>query len=198
LRIVSGKLKGRRLASFGGRRIRPTSDIVREAIFNILTVEWEGKEVLDLFSGTGALGIEALSRGASQVVFVENHSQSLLLLDKNINTLSLSDNCEVLRLRVEKGIGFIKKKGWKFDVVFLDPPYDEGLTDDTLRLIAGSDILKVDAVVVAEHQYKETLSNRYRKLQLSDRRKYGKTEVSFFYIRQTGQARREILSLESQ
>jgi len=92
----------------------------------------------------------------------------------------------VLRLRVEKGIGFIKKKGWKFDVVFLDPPYDEGLTDDTLRLIAGSDILKVDGVVVAEHQYKETLSNRYRKLQLSDRRKYGKTEVSFFYIRQTG------------
>lgn len=186
MRIVSGKLKGRRLASFGGRRIRPTSDIVREAIFNILTVEWEGKEVLDLFSGTGALGIEALSRGASQVVFVENHSQSLLLLDKNINTLSLSDNCEVLRLRVEKGIGFIKKKGWKFDVVFLDPPYGKGLTDDTLRLIAGSDILKEDGVVVAEHHYKEILSNRYRKLQLSDRRKYGKTEVSFFYIRQTG------------
>ena len=186
MRIVSGKLKGRRLASFGGRRIRPTSDIVREAIFNILTVEWEVKEVLDLFSGTGALGIEALSRGASQVVFVENHSQSLLLLDKNINTLSLSDNCKVLKLRVEKGIGFIKKKGWKFDVVFIDPPYGKGLTDDTLRLIAGSDILKVDGVVVAEHQYKEILSNRYRKLQLSDRREYGKTEVSFFYIRQTG------------
>jgi 16S rRNA (guanine(966)-N(2))-methyltransferase RsmD len=159
---------------------------VREAIFNILTVKWEGKEVLDLFSGTGALGIEALSRGASQVVFVENHSQSLLLLDKNINTLSLSDHCEVLRLRVERGIGFIKKKRWKFDIVFLDPPYGKGLTDDTLRLIAGSDILKEDGVVIVEHHYKEILLNSYRKLQLSDRRKYGSTEVSFFYIRQTG------------
>lgn len=183
MRIVSGKLKGRRLASFGGRRIRPTSDMVREAIFDILTVEWEGKEVLDLFSGTGALGIEALSRGASLGVFVENHSHSLLLLDKNINTLNLSDHCEVVRLGVEKGIGFIKKREGKFDIVFLDPPYGKGLTDDTLRLIAGSDILKKDAVVVAEHHYKEILSDRYRKLQLSDQRKYGNTGVSFFYAR---------------
>jgi 16S rRNA (guanine966-N2)-methyltransferase len=183
LRIISGKLKGRRLASFGGRRIRPTSDMVREAIFDILTVGWEGKEVLDLFSGTGALGIEALSRGASQGVFVENHSHSLLLLDKNINTLSLSDLCEVVRFGVEKGIRFLKKREWKFDVVFLDPPYGKGLTDDTLRLIAGSDILKEDAVVVAEHHYKEILSDRYRKLQLSDQRKYGSTGVSFFYAR---------------
>ena len=180
MRIVSGKLKGRRLASFGGRCIRPTSDIVRETIFNILTVEWEGKEVLDLFSGTGALGIESLSRGASRVVFVENNSQSLHLLNKNINTLKQSDYCEVLRLKVEKGIGVIKKKGWKFDIVFLDPPYGRGLTDDTLHLIAGSDVLKEGSIVIAEHHYKETLSNRYRKLQLSDRRKYGSTEVSFF------------------
>jgi len=156
--------------------------MVREAIFDILTVEWEGKEALDLFSGTGALGIEALSRGANRVVFVENHSQSLLLLDKNINNLSLVDNCEVIRLGVEKGIGFIKKREGKFDVVFLDPPYGKGLTDGTLRLIAGSDILKEDAVIVAEHHYKEILSDRYQKLQLSDRRKYGSTGVSFFYI----------------
>jgi len=81
---------------------------------------------------------------------------------------------------VERGIGFIKKKRWKFDIVFLDPPYSKGLTDDTLRLIAGSDILKEDGIVVAEHHYKEILSNRYRKLQLSDKRKYGSTEVSFF------------------
>ena len=94
MRIISGKLKGRKLTSFRGQRIRPTSDRVREAIFDILTVEWGGKEVLDLFAGTGGLGIEALSRGAHRVVFVENHPQALLVLTENLRALKLTGSCE--------------------------------------------------------------------------------------------------------
>ena len=168
------------MALFKGQQIRPTSDMVREAIFDILIVGWEGKEVLDLFAGTGGLGIEALSRGARRVIFVENHPQALLVLEKNIKALNLIGNCEVVRLRVEEGMRFIKRRLWKFDVVFLDPPYGKGLADSTLRLIAESNILKKNGVVIVEHHYKETLSDCYRRLQMGDQRRYGRTMVSFF------------------
>jgi len=180
LRIISGKLKGRRLASFKGQQIRPTSDRVREAIFDILGFGWEGKEVLDLFAGTGGLGIEALSRGAHQVIFVENHPQALLVLEKNIKSFKLIGNCKVVRLKVEEGIKFIKRRLWSFDVIFLDPPYAKGLSNSTLSLIAENNILKKNGVVVVEHFYKEPLSHRYRRLQMFNQRKYGRTMVSFF------------------
>lgn len=184
MRIISGNLKGRKLASFKGQYIRPTSDMVREAIFDILIVGWKGKEVLDLFAGTGGLGIETLSRGARRVVFVENHPQALLVLEKNIKALNLTGNCEVVRLRVEEGIKFIKRRVWKFDVAFIDPPYGKGLADSTLRLIAGSNILKENGVVVVEHHNKEILLDSYRRLQMGDQRRYGGTGVSFFYNKQ--------------
>ena len=155
--------------------------MVREAIFDILSVGWEGKEVLDLFAGTGGFGIEALSRGARRVVFVENHPQALLVLEKNIKALNLARNCDVVRLRVEEGMRFIKRRVWKFDVAFLDPPYGKGLTESTLRLIAGSTILKKNGMVVVEHHYREALLDRYRRLRMSDQRRYGRTGVSFFY-----------------
>ena len=101
MRIISGNLKGRKLASFKGQYIRPTSDMVREAIFDILIVGWKGKEVLDLFAGTGGLGIEALSRGARRVVFVENHPQALLVLAKNINAEAIVIDERTTRLLLE-------------------------------------------------------------------------------------------------
>lgn len=184
MRIVSGKLKGRKLASFKGRYIRPTSDKVREAIFDILILSWEGKDVLDLYAGTGGLGIEALSRGARRVVFVENRPQSLLLLEKNVNALNLVERCEVVRLRVEEAMRSIKRRVGKFDVAFLDPPYGKNLAENTLRLIAVNNLLKKNGVAVAEHHYKEILSDRYQRLQMSDQRRYGSTGVSFYINKQ--------------
>lgn len=180
MRIISGKLKGRKLTSFKGQRIRPTSDKVREAVFDILNVEWDGKEVLDLFAGTGGLGIETLSRGARRVVFIENHPQTLLVLEKNLKALNLIGNCELVRLRAEAGIRLVERSMWKFDVAFLDPPYNKNLAYSTLNLIADSDILKENGMVVVEHHYKETFSEEYRRLKMSDQRKYGETGVSFF------------------
>ena len=182
MRIVSGKFKGRKLTTFKGQRIRPTSDKVREAIFDVLTVEWEGKDVLDLFAGTGGLGIEALSRGARRVVFIENHPQALLILEKNIKALNLAVNCELVRGGVEEGIRFAKRRKWEFDVAFLDPPYGKGLAESALCLIAESGILKENGVAVVEHHYKETFLELYRRLKMSDQRKYGSTWVSFFCV----------------
>lgn len=180
MRVISGTLKGRKLASFRGQRIRPTSDRVREAIFDILAIEWGGKEVLDLFAGTGGLGIEALSRGAHRVVFVENHPPALMVLKKNLKTLNLGERSDVLQLKVEAGIRSVKKKGWTFDVIFLDPPYAGDLADSTLRLIAKGRILKAEGLVVIEHACKEPHFKQHRTMKMVDERRYGRTRVSFF------------------
>lgn len=180
LRIIGGKLKGRKLAAFKGQSVRPTSDKVRESLFNILMVEWEGKTVLDLFAGTGGLGIESVSRGACRVVFIENHPNAIHVLEKNIAALHLSNCCEVLKCSVEKGIYLVGKTDRIFDVIFLDPPYGRGLADTSLRLLGSSGILAEGGVVIVEHQCKEDLSDRYHKLSRFDRRTYGKTGISFF------------------
>lgn len=180
LRIIGGKFKGRKLAAFRGQSVRPTSDRVRESLFNILSVAWEGKTVLDLFAGTGGLGIEAISRGACRVVFIENHLPAIRVLEKNIAALNLRSCCEVLKCSVEKGVYHVEKANRIFDVIFLDPPYDQGLADTSLSLLGSSDILGVDGVVVVEHHGKEELSAEYHKLYRSDHRMYGKTGISFF------------------
>ena len=180
MRVISGTLKGRKLVSFRGRHIRPTADRVREAIFNILSLSWEEKEVLDLCAGTGGLGIEALSRGASRVVFVEHHPHALEVLGKNVRALALRGRCEILRLSVEEGIRLLKRMKQSFDVAFLDPPYGTGLADSTLHLCARSAILRADGVLVVEHHLRENLSSDYGLLCLSDRRQYGETVISFF------------------
>jgi 16S rRNA (guanine(966)-N(2))-methyltransferase RsmD len=180
LRIIGGKYKGRKLAAFRGQSVRPTSDRVRESLFNILSVEWEGKAVLDLFAGTGGLGIEAISRGACRVVFIENHIPAIRTLEKNIVAFNLTGCCEVLQYSVEKGLFLLRKANRNFDVIFLDPPYNEGLADTALSLLGSSDILNTDSVIVVEHHCKEELSAEYYKLYRSDQRTYGKTRLSFF------------------
>ena len=184
LRIISGTLKGRKLASFKGKCVRPTSDRVREALFNVLTVVWEGKTVLDLFAGTGALGIEALSRGASHVIFVEHDAHAHRVLEKNIALLHLTGSCTLVKLSVAEGIGLVKRTQQHWDVIFLDPPYDMQLADRTLALLAERDMINKGGVIVVEHHVRERLSDAYGKLIMSDQRMYGKTGISFFVSRE--------------
>jgi 16S rRNA (guanine(966)-N(2))-methyltransferase RsmD len=184
LRIISGTLKGRKLASFKGRGVRPTSDRVREALFNILTVVWEGKTVLDLFAGTGALGFEALSRGAAHVIFVEHDAQAHRVLEKNIALLDLAGSCTVVKRRTAEGIALVKRTRQHCDVIFLDPPYDMQLADRTLALLAERDMLGTGGVIAVEHHVRERLSDAYGRLIMSDQRMYGKTGISFFVSRE--------------
>lgn len=182
MRIIGGRLKGRRLAGVKGQ-IRPTADRVREAIFNILGPEVPGSLVLDLFAGTGALGIEALSRGAVAAVFVENHSTSLQVLRRNLSQCALSEVSRIIPLAAEKALPRLAATGERFSLVFLDPPYGRGLADSTLLLLARKNLLAPDGYVIVEHSRLENLTEQYQDLRRHDQRRYGATLISFYSCR---------------
>jgi 16S rRNA (guanine(966)-N(2))-methyltransferase RsmD len=179
LRVISGKCKGKKLFALNGLSLRPTSDRVKEAIFDILQKFPPGKNVLDLFAGTGALGIEALSRGAQRAVFVEGSARSGAVLRRNIEACRLSSQAEVLSKEVQAGLKALEEREDSFDLIFLDPPYGKGLAYRALENLSQSRILSVNALIVAEHSPDEDLSS-ISSLERIDRRKYGGTEVSFF------------------
>ena len=182
MRIVGGKAKGRRLLSAKGLKTRPTSDKVKESIFNILRLDFEGKEVLDLFAGTGNLGIEALSRGAMSAVFIENNRRAISILERNLNNCNFIDRSEIIESNVALGIKSLENKGLSFDLVFLDPPYEEQFLKGTLVKVSRSKILKDGALVTAEHSHLESIEQHVERLTLVDQRRYGKTLVSFFEV----------------
>ncbi|MGE0682641.1 MAG: 16S rRNA (guanine(966)-N(2))-methyltransferase RsmD [Candidatus Binatia bacterium] len=182
MRIVSGSAGGLHLKVPKGHRTRPTADQVREAIFNILASRFSlaGIAVLDLFAGTGALGIEALSRGARSAVFIDASPEAQRVILANLKVTGLRQQGRVIRAYAAKGIKVVEEQGLLFGGVFLDPPYEEGLVDKTLRLLAASAILKPGAWIVVEHSHHEEEANAYASLVLTDRRRYGTTGVSFY------------------
>jgi 16S rRNA (guanine(966)-N(2))-methyltransferase RsmD len=176
LRIISGEKKGTRLFSLKKRKIRPTSDKVKGAIFNILS-SVEDKMVLDLFAGSGALGIEALSRGAQEVVFVDKSFSSLDLIRKNLEKLGFKDKSRLIKKNV---LRFLKDKfEGRFDLILADPPYGKGLCQKVLEILSEKEFLNAKGVLVIEHHKKEKIEKvgNYKLLQ---ERKYGDTLVSFF------------------
>jgi 16S rRNA (guanine966-N2)-methyltransferase len=180
LRVISGKLKGKRLFTLKGMDLRPTSDRVKEAIFDILQNSIPGQKVLDLFAGTGAMGIEALSRGAKRALFVEGSRRSLAVLYKNLEACRLQEQAEVLSREVEAGIKILSERGETFDLIFLDPPYGKGLAREALQALSGRSILtSAEALIVAEHSPAENLED-IPSLERIDQRRYGSTLVSFF------------------
>ena len=179
MRIIAGALKGRVLAPVKGRT-RPTAAKVREAIFNILGPVVLEAQVLDLFAGTGALGIEALSRGAVRAVFVEDHPEALKGLRRNLETLGLLDRSLVLPLPVAAALRKLAAQGERFGLVFLDPPYGGGVAAATLAALAGSSLLLPQVRVVAEHSRRETLPELAGVLDLQVLRRYGDTQVAIY------------------
>jgi len=183
MRVISGTARGRRLASFRGDKIRPTADKVKGSIFNIIASNFghlDNMMVLDLFSGTGSLGIEALSRGAAKSVFIDENPGSINILKENIDTCGFAERSEIIQAKVESGINLLSKRGNRFNLVFLDPPYEKGLIEKTVEEIINKEILDDSAVVIAEHSVREQPLMEYDGLTLTDRRKYGDTEISFY------------------
>ncbi len=185
MRVISGRLKGKKLFTLEGLSLRPTSDRVKESIIDLLQKFPPGERVLDLFAGTGALGIEALSRGAKRAVFVEESSRSGDVLRRNIEACHLEDQAEVLIRKVAAGLKVLEERRGVFDLIFLDPPYGKGLADRTLRALAGSPLAPPEALIVAEHSPQEDLAS-IPSLERIDWRKYGGTEVSFFRLKGKG------------
>jgi 16S rRNA (guanine(966)-N(2))-methyltransferase RsmD len=181
MRIIAGEFKGRRLAAVKGR-VRPTSDRVREAIFNVLGPAVAEARVLDLFAGTGALSLEALSRGARDAVLVEDHGTALNILRDNIKTLGLENRTRVLTLPVTRALKKLAAQGEHFNLVFLDPPYERGLALKTLTALQGSGLLLPEARIIAEHSQRERLPELAGALKLSQCRRYGDTQVAFYEV----------------
>lgn len=183
MRIISGWAKGRRLFTPPGRTqtIRPTSDRAREALFNILGSRCENSTVLDLFTGTGALGLEALSRGANEVVLVDFHRQALDLAKRNIEACKPhpeGTTVHVIRHDLRKGLPPALTNGSvikKFDLIFLDPPYSKGLSVKILESISNSKLYSDHTLIVVEERSSESLPDQCGQLTLTDQRTYGDT-----------------------
>ena len=182
MRIISGFAGGRKLTPppLKSNTIRPTADRAREAIFNILGSSVKG-QVLDLFAGTGALGLEALSRGATRLVLVDLHRESLKLLAQNVEIVTGSPSppdVTILRHDLKKGLPhklLTEGNSAGFDLIFLDPPYSMGLSLKMLEWLSNSELVKKDAIVVAEDRSSESLPESCGLLQLFDQRTYGDT-----------------------
>ena len=181
MRITVGQLKGRLMVPPRGLGIRPTSDQVREAIFNIIGQDLYGMKVLDLFAGTGILGLEALSRGASNVVFVDISPQSIKLIRKNLALCEHQDSGVILRRDLRKGIRRIHILSKQvFDLVFLDPPYGKNFIPLILSGLSTMDILSNGSRVVVESSKTEKLPVYPESLEMVDARSYGDTKISFY------------------
>ena len=178
MRIISGSLKGRKLATPKGHTLRPTSDRVKESMFNILGKEVEGKIVLDLFAGTGNLGIEALSRGARRIIFIENSREAFKLIEKNLLSCGMKDRSEILLKDVDGAIDMLKRKGETFDLIFMDPPYEKGLIQRTVRKLKTEKICHEDSILVIEHNRREPLPDTSEEWNLIDQRRMGDTVIS--------------------
>jgi len=168
VRIITGRFKGANLMSVEGKTTRPTTSFHREVIFSMYQ-DYEGKRVLDLYAGTGGLGLEALSRGAAWVDFVEFASSAIAVLLKNIQKLRCADECHIHRRKVE---AFLKTTPEPYDLIFMDPPYAKDLVNPTLRQIFASGLLKPDGLVIVEHSSKEAIAEEFQEQLL--RHKHGK------------------------
>lgn len=180
MRVVGGKAKGRRLLAPKGQSVRPTAARVKESLFNILPRDFSGMTVLDLFAGTGNLSIEALSRGAAQAVLVDSSARSAAAIKENLRRLGFATQSEVWIAPVARALRSLARKCERFDIVFLDPPYEQGLAGRALGAIAESELLSESAIVVVEHSVREALKPSYGRLQLHDQRRYGDTLLSFY------------------
>ena len=180
MRITTGKLRGRIILMPGG--IRPTQDKVRKALFDILG-DIAGLSFLELFAGSGAIGFEALSRGASEVTLVEYNRPCLLAMEKNIAALKL-ENCVLCPQEAERAIRRLHKECKKFDIIFLDPPYYGDTSKKTLQTLSAYDILAPNGFVVAQHFRKDRLPAENGELILIKEASYGDTLLSFYKKRE--------------
>lgn len=188
LRVIAGELRGRRLATVPGLKTRPTADRTRESVFNILGPTLVGAHVLDLFAGTGAYGIEALSRGAAAAWFVEIGREALEVLSANVTALGLAEQTRIVRWDAARNLNCLRDREPKFDLAFLDPPYRKGLVAPALAHLHAAGCLAAGARLVVEHAAEDTLPElEGQDFRLTDQRRYGIALVSFLTYQATPQ-----------
>jgi 16S rRNA (guanine(966)-N(2))-methyltransferase RsmD len=185
MRVIAGKYRSRTLRSLRGQAMRPTSDRLRETLFDVLGPAVAGAVFVDLYAGTGAVGIEALSRGARTVVFAENHRPAVELIRANLRALGIESGAEVLAADALRGLRRLASRGLVADFIFADPPYaDLRAYGEVLDWLGGNDLLAADGVLILEHAARHSLPNGCGRLKKSRTLRQGDAALSFY--RQTG------------
>lgn len=180
MRIIAGQCKGHHLAPLKGKNTRPTQDRVRESIFNILEPQGPFHKVADLFAGSGALGLEALSRWGGSAVFVEFSQPAADCLRENIRRLKMKEKSLVIQRDLGRGVQFLVKNNLLFDLIFMDPPYGQGWCNLIISSLLSLPLLKETGILVLEHDQKEPIPETIGDWGIGDQRRYGQTRVSFY------------------
>lgn len=183
MRVVSGSAKGRPLKSVPGMGTRPTTDKVKEAIFSMIGPYFEGGTVLDLFAGTGSLGIEALSRGMEHAVFIDLEPKSIETIRANLKATRLEAQGEVFRNDAERALKVLAKRGVLVDLVFLDPPYRLTNADDLLQQMHEKSLLQDDATIVIEHDSKYEYPDEFGLFICIRKALYGESAITIYEYR---------------
>lgn len=155
MRVISGSARGRMLQAVPGKDTRPTTDKVKESVFNILQFRLYGAVMLDLFAGTGQMGIEALSRGAARAVFVDRSPKAISVIRRNVAAARVQERAEILNVPYQQALQ--KLQGQKFDILFLDPPYGGELLNSALKAVESFDILSSDGIIICESSVEDTI-----------------------------------------
>lgn len=184
MRVITGSARGRKLKAPEGYDVRPTSDGVKEAIFSAIQFEIEGRTVLDLFAGSGQLGIEAISRGAKKAVFVDSSQTSIKLIKENIEYVGFEKQSEVINM---PNTAFLRTTKETFDIALLDPPYDRKLIQKSLPALTG--IMSDEGVIVCEHEIECRLPEEVNGFVIVKSKKHGKTGLTIY--RKPGQENEE-------
>lgn len=184
MRIISGSARGRKLLSPPTSETRPTLDRVKEAMFNIIQLYTRDSIVLDMFSGSGSLGLEAVSRGAKKCYLIDKSPSTFPMLKQNVDTLNFQEQCVCLNMDSYLALKDFNKKGIGFDIIFIDPPYRKDMIPVAIKEIQDLGLLKKDGIIVTKIDTIEEIFNGCSQIVLSDKRKYGNTTVCFYKHRE--------------
>lgn len=183
MRVISGKYKGRRLVTPKDMSVRPTSDRVKESVFSIINDRVRKSNFFDLCSGTGNIGIEALSRGADKVTFLDHNRRCHRLIEMNLTKCGIekkSPQMKLIHSGIAQGIGILKKSFELYDLIYFDPPYDAGLYTKGLSFISDARLLEPTGLIIVEHDKSTDLPNNIGILIRDRQKQYGNTHVTFF------------------
>ena len=180
MRIIAGKARGHKLLSPATMETRPTLDRVKEAMFSSIQMRIPGAVVVDVFAGTGSLGLEAASRGASEVYLVDKSPVTYPLLKKNIENLRFDDFCTSLNMDAYEALKRLNNKGVKFDIIFIDPQYCKEMIPEALKIIEENNMLQEDGIIVTKIDSIEEIYEGYNEIKISKSKRYGNTTVCYY------------------
>ncbi|BDR66868.1 methyltransferase [Clostridium tetani] len=180
MRIIAGSARGRKILPPEGMNTRPTLDRVKENIFNMIQVHVYGAKTLDLFAGTGSLGLEAVSRGASECYLIDRFPKTYSSLETNVKNLGFEDKCKCLNMDSYDALTFLKEKGEEFDLIFIDPPYLKDMVPSAIEKIDEYNLLKEDGIISIKIDSKEEIFEGSEHIKLVRIKRYGNTTVCFY------------------